>query len=216
VIGRRAAEPMAMGLPESNGRGHSRVFRAIVRIALGHLAGLVAVIACMGCQPAGSAGIPGLIVSPPPTWRRIEPTAVVVPGVLLAAWSGPEGSSLAVYRDLPDPGGSPATIAEALANRLENLPGLTVRVKRTESLGGSTAAHVEVTAPGTGDALAPSGVGTPIAPEGKQLVPTRQVTIGFVRHDGTFYLRWHAPESSYDRIAPDIRATLDTLRITAD
>ena len=139
----------------------------------------------------------------------------MVPGVPLAAWSGPEGSSLVVYRTLPTPGGSSATIAEALANRLENLPGLEVRDKRTETVGGATAARVEVIAPGTGDALAPSGVGTPIAPPGKTLVPTRQVTIGLVRSDATLYLRWHAPESSYDRIAPDIRATLDSLRVAA-
>ena len=140
----------------------------------------------------------------------------MVPGISLAAWEGPEGSSLVVYRTLPIPGGSAVAIAEALSNRLENLPGLKVLVKRTEALGGSTAARVEVVARGTGHALAPSGVGTPIAPAGKALVPTRQVTLGFVRNDATLFVRWHAPESSYERIAPDIRATLDSLRLSAD
>ncbi len=190
------------------------MIRAIVSIAPVKVAGLVAMIACVGCQPAGSSGIPGIELTPPMTWHRIESTGVMVPGVSLAAWSGPEGSTLVIYRTLPAPGDSASTIADGLANRLENLPGLTIRDRRTETLAGTTAARIEVTAPGIGDALAPSGVGTPIAPEGKSLVPTRQVTIGFVRNDATLYLRWHAPESSYDRIAPDIRTTLDSLRLT--
>jgi hypothetical protein len=203
VIGPHDTGPTdAIGLPESNGRGDQRVVRAIVRIALGNLVGFVAVSACVGCQPAGSAGVPGLALTPPKTWRRIPPTAAMVPGVALAAWSGPEGSSLVVYRTLPAPGGSASTIAESLANRLENLPGLTIRDQRTETLAGTTAAWVEVTAPGTGDALTPSGVGTPVAPE--------------VRIDATLYLRWHVPESSYDRMARDIRATLDSLRLRVE
>jgi len=176
---------------------------------------MVAAIAPAGCQPAGSAGLSGIALTPPSTWRRVEPSRWMVPGTALAAWSGPEGSSLVAYRTLPIPGGSAAMIAEALANRLENLPGLQVRDKRTEPVGGTTAARVEVVAPGTGDALAASGAGTPVAPSGKNLVPTRQVTVGFVRPDDTLYLRWHVAESAYDRIAPDIRATLDSLRLAA-
>ncbi len=139
----------------------------------------------------------------------------MVPGVPLAAWSGPEGSSLVVFRALPVPDGSAAILVEALANRLENLPELQVRDKRTESVGGMTAARVEVVAPGTGDALAASGVGTPIAPPGKTLIRTRQVTLGLARSEATLYLRWHAPESLFERIAPDIRATLDSIHPAA-
>ncbi len=153
---------------------------------------------------------------PPASWRPVEPSAHQVPGVALAAWAGPEGSSLSLYRTLPVPGGSPAMIAEALANRLENLPGMRVVVHQTEKVGETTAARVEVVAPGTGNALAPSGAGTPIAPAGKTLVPTRQVTLGFHRPDATLFLTWVVPESSYDRIAPDIKATLETVRFTAE
>ncbi len=53
-------------------------------------------------------------------------------------------------------------LAEAMGNRLENLPGLKLLVKRSETVAGTQAARVEVTAPGTGDALAPSGLGEPI------------------------------------------------------
>ena len=111
----------------------------------------------------------------------------------LAAWAGPDGSSLVLYRTLPAPGGSPAMIAEALANRLENLPELRLVVNRTEKVGETTAARVEVVAPGTGDALAPSGTGTPMAPAGKTLIPTREVTVGFHRPDATLFLTWDSP-----------------------
>ena len=122
---------------------------------------------------------------------------------------------MVIYRTLPAPGGTAAKIAESLGNRLENLPGLRLVVKRTETLAGTTAARVEVVAPGTGDAMASSGTGTPIAPAGKSLVPTRQVTVGFVRPSETLYLVWHLPESTHDRIAPDIDATLRSLRFTS-
>jgi len=106
-------------------------------------------------------------------------------------------------------------IAEALGNRLENLPGLRLVVKRTETVAGTTAARVEVVAPGFGDAMAPSGTGSPIAPAGKSLFATRQVTLGFVRPSETLYLTWHMLESSHDRIAPQIDATLESLRFTS-
>jgi hypothetical protein len=139
----------------------------------------------------------------------------LVPGVPLAAWSGPDGSSLVVYRALAIPGGSGASIVEALANRLDHLPGLEIRERRVDQVAGTTAGRVEVTAPGIGVALAPSGAGTPVAPEGQSLVPTRQVTVALVRPDGTLYLTWHMPESAYARVAPDIQATLDTIRFTS-
>lgn len=131
----------------------------------------------------------------------------------IAAWAGPDGSSLVVYRTLPVPDGSAAMIADALVNRMEHLPGVVILERRTEPVAGRTAARVELTAPGTGDALAPSGAGEFVVPEGQKPVSTRQVTVGFVRPDQTLYLRWHAPEASYKRIAGDIRATLESLRL---
>ena len=62
--------------------------------------------------------------------------------------------------------------------------------------------------------MAPSGAGIPLAPEGQSLIPTHQVTIGFIRREDTLTLTWHLPESSYQRIAPEIQATLDSLRLT--
>ena len=73
------------------------------------------------------------------------------------------------------------------------------------------AARVEVIAPGTGDAVAPSGLGEPIEPSGKTLMPTRQVTLAFARPTETIYMTWHMPErvlrsdrAGYPRHAPVI------------
>jgi hypothetical protein len=188
------------------------VVRAPVKLAPAKNPWVMAVLLVVGCQSAAPLERSGIELTPPGSWRRVESSAWMVPGVVLAAWVGPDGSSLVVYRTLPVPGGSATSIAEGLTNRLENLPGLQVRARRTETVAGTTAARVEVVAPGTGDAMAPSGVGTPVAPAGKSLIPTRQVTLGFVRPDVTLYVTWHLPESSYDRIAPEIQATIDTLR----
>jgi hypothetical protein len=139
----------------------------------------------------------------------------MTPGTPLAAWEGPQGSSLVVYRALPSPGGSAAATLVALANRLENLPGLTLREKRVESLGDTSAARIEVVAPGTGAALAPSGTGTPVAPPGKTLVPTRQIIVALVETEWTYYITWHVPESAYKQIEPDIKLTLESLQRTS-
>jgi hypothetical protein len=139
----------------------------------------------------------------------------MVPGEPLAAWAGPDGSSLSIYRALPDPDGSAEALVTGLANRLDNLPGVQIRERTTEAVAGTTAARVELVGPGTGDALAASGTGTPVAPDDTELVPTRQVTLGFIRPSGTLYLSWHLPESSYERIAPEIRATVKSLRLAA-
>src|SRR5262249_41402999 len=133
----------------------------------------------------------------------------------LAAWSGPDGSALVLYRTLWVPGGTAESLTESLANRLDNLPGLDLKVRRTETLAGTTVGRVEAVAPGTGDALAASGMGTPLEPAGKTLIATREITVAFARPAETLSLTWRLPESSYQRIAPDIQATLESLRFSA-
>jgi hypothetical protein len=150
---------------------------------------------------------------PPPAWRAVKPSTWIVPGVPMAAWSGPDGSSLVLYRSLPIPDGSARMLGEGLAIRMENLPGTQLLVNQTVEVGGVPAARLELVASGTGDALAPSGLGTPIAPEGKKLISTRRVIVGFVLPGETVYIVWHMPESSREKVAPDIKATLDTLRL---
>jgi hypothetical protein len=176
------------------------------------VAGLMLIPACRQAGPVGRAGI---AVSPPRSWTPAERSRWNVPGVTLSAWAGPEGSSLVLFQALPIPDGSAVTIADALAYRLENLPELQLKVRRVEMIGETSAARLEVIAPGTGDALAPSALGTPKALDGKSLVPTRQVTLGIPRPAATLYLLWHVPESAYGKIAPDIEATLGSIRLAS-
>ena len=194
-------------------RGHSSVMRELQTMMVRSLAVVLAGLS--GCQPAEPLARAGITLAPPPSWRSVKPNASKAPGVALAAWSGPDGSSLIVYRTLPAPGGSATMIEEALVNRLTNLPGLELVAHRTETMGEMTAARVEVVAPGTGDALAPTGTGTPITPPGKTLFPTREVTMGVHRPDATLFLTWDVPESSYARVAHDIKATLESVRFSA-
>jgi hypothetical protein len=191
------------------------VVHAPIKLALRQvsLAALMMLIA--GCQRGGRIGQAGLALSPPASWRPVASAGKVVPGVPLAAWSGPDGSSLVLYRTLWVPGGTAEKLTEALANRLDNLPGLQLLVRRTETVAGAGAGRVEAVAPGTGDALAASGMGTPLQPDGKTLFPTRVVTLAFARPAETLYLTWHMPESSYPQIAPEIEATLASLRFSA-
>jgi hypothetical protein len=178
--------------------------------------GWFVMVGTIGCQASSPLESMGLALAVPGSWRPVEPDRWMVPGKALAAWSGPEGSSLVIYRTLPNPGGTATAIAEGLANRLTNLPELTLLAKRTENLAGQPAARVEVVAPGSGAMLAKSGLGSIVAPEDKPLVPTRQVTIGFARRRGTLFLSWHLPEQAYSRIAPDIESVLKSLTLAPD
>ena len=174
------------------------------------LAALLAVIP--GCNPGTLLERSGVALKPPASWQSVPPTKWLVPGTPLAAWSGPDGSSLVIYRTLWVPDGSAEMLLEAQGNRLENLPGTKLLVKRVETIAGVQAARIELIAPGTGDALVPSGLGEPIKPPDKALMPTRQVTLAFARPTETIYMTWHMPEGAYDRIEPDIRAALESLR----
>jgi hypothetical protein len=176
----------------------------------------IATLAAGGCQPSSRLQRAGVELRLPDSWRPVEASIPLVPGTPLSAWRGPDGASLVIYRTLPSPGVSAAMLVEALANRLTNLPELKIVARATEKVAGESAARVEVVAPGTGDALAPSGVGTPVAPAGKTLEPTRQVTVGIMRTSGPLFLSWTMPESAHGRIAPDIEATLGSLRLSAE
>jgi hypothetical protein len=188
----------------------------VARVSITDLLPVASLVALFGVLPGCSPGAPlaraGITLAPPASWHSKPPSTWMVPGTPLAAWSGPNGSSFVIYRTLWVPRGSAEMLAEALGNRLENLPGLKLLVKRSETTGGVPAARVEVIAPGTGDILAPSGLGEPIQLPSKTLTPTRQVTLAFARPTDTICLTWHTPEQSYDRIEPDIRAALRSLR----
>jgi hypothetical protein len=168
-------------------------------------------IFCGGCQSSVGSGEAPL--QPPAGWRPASVDFLTVPGKPLWAWSGPQGASLVMYQTLPIPGGSAASLADELANRLSNLPELSVVARRTETWSGQEAAHVEAIAPGTGGAWASTGTGTPHAAKGRTLVPTHRVALGFPRAADTLWIAWHYPESAHATLAPQIEATLKTLRL---
>jgi hypothetical protein len=139
----------------------------------------------------------------------------MVPGKPIAAWRGPKEASLVAYRTLPIPGGTAESIAGELENRLTNLPGLEVKVRKVVKVDGRSAAWVEIVAPGSGKAIAPSSVGKPMPPAGEALIPTRELIVGFVGTVETIYLRWTFPESLKERLLPDIEETLKRVRLSS-
>jgi len=177
----------------------------------------VALCSFVGMISGCSAGAPldraGLDFRPPEGWKPVAATTWPVPGTPLAAWSGPGGASLVAYLGLPVPGGRSESVALALVNRLENNPGLRVVSRSAAKLGTLDAARVDVVAPGTGDALAPVGRGSPLAEGGKPLRPTRCVVVTAVRPADTVTLVWHAPEVDAAALESQIGATLRALKV---
>ncbi len=186
-------------------------------LAVPRIVGLILLASiASGCQPIGPLEGAGVGLSVPDGWKSVEPTRWQVPGRALAAWAGPDGSSFVMYQGLPTPRGSAATAAEGLVNRLTNLPELRILDRKEESLAGVPSVRIDLSAPGFGDAIAPSGVGVPMATEGKTLIPTRQATIVVSRNRGPLFLTWHAPESAWPRIDADIQSTLGKFSLAAD
>jgi hypothetical protein len=166
-----------------------------------------------GCLPTESLDRAGVSIRPPEGWTPVEATTWAVPGRPLAAWRGPGGASLVVYLALPAPGVRAASLGDALANRLENLPGLRVVGRSVETVAGLEAARVEAVAPGLGDALAPSGTGVARVPDGRPLRPTREVVVLIPRPADVLGLVWHAPEEGAEALREQARATLATLAV---
>lgn len=181
------------------------------RIGIGVLAVVLAGLS--GCTEATPLAAAGVGLSLPAGWHAVDRSTWLVPGTPLAAWAGPGGSSLVVYRTLAIPAGRAEEVLTEQANRLVNLPELKVVGRRIETAGGLPAARVEAVAPGTGDALAATGMGTPSAPPGRALVPTRRVVITVPRAGDTLCFVWHAPESAAEALGAQVEAALSSLTI---
>lgn len=173
--------------------------------------GALVILGNPACEPSSTAVGFTSRLKLPDGWNRVDREAWKAPGRRLTAWSGPLGSSLVVYRTVPDPHGSAEQTVESIANRLANLPGFTVVSRRVETVAGVPAARVEVVAPGTGTEIAPTGLGLPAS--GPDLVPTREITIGFPRPDGSLFLVWRMPESAHEKLAPAIESILASLTL---
>jgi len=183
---------------------------ALARRGVIAVAGVFVLLAA-GCEPPSMAGGFGPRLKLPDGWKAVDRETYRAPGRRLAAWSGPEGSSLIAYRTVPDPDGSAEQLLATVVNRLTNLPGFNLVERRVETVAGVPAARIEVVAPGTGAEIAPTGLGVPA--EGPNLVPTREVTIGFPRADGSLFLVWRMPESAHEKLGPAIDSALASLTL---
>ncbi len=172
-------------MPRFHARG-SRVSWIVVLIAIAFLGG------CESGTRLERAGVEQL--QTPEGWMANRPDYWHVPGVPLASWKGPDGSSFVVYRELSVTGTDAASIAKRVANRYENFPGLTVISAVPTMFAGQPAARIEAVAPGTGAAFLPTGTGVPLASDGLAPVPTRRILISIPRESDTLSLLWHTPE----------------------
>ncbi len=167
-----------------------------------------------GCgSNANLAGIGFSGLHPSTSWTAADPRSFVLPGRAIAAWRSAEGGSLVVLQGLAAPRTDAAGLASELTTRLENLPELRIIKSHQRLVGGVPSAVVEIVAPGTGDSLAPSGLGRPIAANDQVLVPTRRISVGIPGRDRTVWLIWHAPESAAATLSSEVESVLDGLRI---
>jgi hypothetical protein len=166
-----------------------------------------------GCGPTTPLDKAGLSISPGAGWTSIPTSSVVAPGEVIAAWSGPENSSLTVYTGLPVPGPDPEGFAKETVTLLQNMPGITEATASAPTIAGGKAARVDVLGMGDGRSFAPSGMGTPIARDGKPPLPTRKVAITFLRPGDTLTIAWHFPESARATVEPFIAAALAGLSL---
>lgn len=177
-------------------------------------ASLISVLTFAGCGPTTPLARSGIALTPPTGWSAVAADTWAVPGTPVAAWKGPERSSLVVYRTLWAPGTTSEATAQGLANRLDGLPGLKVVKRGVETVGGVESAWVEAVGPGTGDAFVPSGAGVPVAPAGSAIVPTRRIVVVIPRPSETLTLVWHAPEAQAAALANRARTTTDGLKLS--
>lgn len=171
-------------------------------------------LASAGCGSSSKLDAIGLSgLAPSPSWKVADPSTFLVPGRSVAAWTGPGGSSLVVVDALPAPRTDAGVLAREMTSRLENLPELRIAKSAVRPIGGIPSAWVEIVAPGTEGGLAPTGLGRPIAPEGKKLVPTRRIAAGIPGRDRTVWLIWHAPESEASKLSAEAESAIANLAI---
>jgi hypothetical protein len=152
---------------------------------------------------------------PGPEWTSVDPSAVVVPGDPLAAWTGPEECSLAIFRALPIPRPDAGALLADWANRLTGFPETRVLSQEVIRVRNRPAFRLEAVALGTGSKWAATSLGvSPSDPE-KRLIPTRRVLVGIPEREGTYYVQWTYPERGQDRVKPAIEQHLRSLGASA-
>ncbi len=175
--------------------------------------GLFCLYAVVGCGPSTPEGRAGFSIEPSPGWTKATQPVGVVPGSIIASWSGPEGATLVAFSSLPIPAPNPEALGKELATRWLNLPGVNIEGQSVATYSGLKAARVEAVGPGTGGSFVPSGIGKPVPVEGKPLIPTRMVYVSFPRGSDTLTLVWHFPESARAAIEPQVESALHSVHV---
>jgi hypothetical protein len=166
-----------------------------------------------GCGARSPLERAGVDFQAPAPWRAVKAQGILAPGRVLGAWEGPESARLVLYQTLPTPGTDVRALIVELANRLGSLPEAQVVYQGQIDLGEAQAGRVDIVAPGDGHSLAPSGLGSPAAPLGTTLIPTRRVTLVIPRGGDTLWLTCHFPNSASGRFRVIGEEILKLLRV---
>jgi hypothetical protein len=175
---------------------------------------LVLGLLIVGCGTNQGMEGAGVVLPIPADWSIAPASSQLVPGETIGAWSGPEGSALALYRTLPIPHPDAADLAKELAYRMTNFPGVEVVRNEVREVAGKSATWVEVTGPGDGRSLAASGVNVPKNSSGSPLLATHRISLAFPRSADTLWFVWHYPQTADQSMKPRIEGMLKSLQVT--
>lgn len=171
------------------------------------ISGVLVFIAGCGVEtPLQRAGV---AVQVPQGWEPVAPETWPVPGTALAAWRGPNRSSLVIYTTLPIPKPNALALGREMTDRLLNLTGVEVEEQGSVTLYGNLAARVQARGPGLGDCFVATSAGKASVPDGKTLETTQRVIVAIPRQQSTINLVWHSPAAD----AETLMSTIETMMI---
>ena len=189
----------------------------MARLFVGCQARLMCVAAVVviigGCGAEAPLERAGVALEVPQGWEPVSPQTWPVPGTPLAAWRGPDQSSLVIYTTLPIPKPSAVALGHEMTNRLLNLTGIEVEPPGSMTLDGNMAARVQARGPGLGDCFVASSAGTASAPDGKTLQTTQRVIVAIPRQGPTINLVWHSPVTNSDTLMSTIETMIAGLSL---
>ncbi len=175
------------------------------RAASCHLLAVAMALALASCSRAPREANRYEVTLPPGWTSWARPAPPVVPGTVLEAFetatpSGP--ASYVIFRSPYAPDTTAAQLTVETRYLLLHLPSLTIQQAKEVSLSGTPAALVEGVAAGTGDALAPTGLGKPVLPEGARLQPTHFAWLRVPREPelGTLEVLFACPDAEEAKV----------------
>lgn len=153
----------------------------------------------------------------PPAAKPFPGDPPPVPGKLLEGHllTAPAGAgSIVVFRSKHLPDTTPSQLITQRTYLLRGLPSLAIHETRELDVDGHGAVLIDLTAPGDGKSLAPTGLGRPVARDGADLVPTRRLWLTVLRppEHGTLEVFFHAP-AAWKELEPAWTEVLRSLRV---